>query len=233
MRNTCSRCETNIYRIAYENNSQRRLNGFGWDYSASKSVVDIIRANNLSDRAKDKRALDLGCGDGRHIDYLRRLGFKVFGIDSCKEAIRLCRDRFRDDANVSLKLADLTVRDSISALGLFDLILDWSVLDHIRKKHQKAYLNNAFNALKHGGFFILSEFDRSYPGLFKGKNYRAKNGSYSCAFTINDLIKLLKPLELVDFKEGALEDEINNYRFNTVLMSIHNASYLSTNDQVN
>jgi len=213
-----TKLEMNAYQIAYANNPRRRLNGFGWDYSASKSVVDIIKTNNLFNHAKDKRALDIGCGDGRHIDYLRRLGFKVFGVDSCREAIRLCKERFRGDANVNLKLIDLTVRDSISDLGLFDLILDWSVLDHIRKKHQKVYLNNLFKALKPGGFIVLSEFDTSYPGLFKGGKYRVKNGNYSCVFAINDLVKLLKPLELVDFRERVLEDEINNYRFNTVLM---------------
>ncbi len=35
--------------------------------------------------------LDLGCGNGRHVVYLARQGFRVFGLDSSPEALALTR----------------------------------------------------------------------------------------------------------------------------------------------
>ena len=39
----------------------------------------------------EKKVLDLGCGDGRNIPFLRNLGFKVFGVEINQSIIDNCR----------------------------------------------------------------------------------------------------------------------------------------------
>ncbi len=68
------------------------------------------------------------------------------------------------------------------------------------------------------GYTIFSEFDESLPGLFKGKKYKIQNGHYSKAYSMFELKSVLKPLKLVDQRAGVLEDKINHYRFNTMLL---------------
>jgi hypothetical protein len=91
-------------------------------------------------------------------------------------------------------------------------------MDHIRGKYLKTYIKNLSNAVKPGGHLILTEFDLSIPGLYKGRKFKIKNGHYFRAFDIGELASQFPNFELIDSREKVLEDKINNYRFNTVLL---------------
>lgn len=55
-----------------------------------------IGAEKFLDRAPFSpapRSLDLGCGIGRHVDYLHDVGFDSHGIDLSKVAVELARER--------------------------------------------------------------------------------------------------------------------------------------------
>jgi 2-polyprenyl-3-methyl-5-hydroxy-6-metoxy-1,4-benzoquinol methylase len=210
--------ELNFYRQAFSDNAKRRSRKFSWEYIPSKSVVAIVKKNRLAKNAANKKVLDLGCGDGRHIEYFRELGFEVWGVDFSKEAINFCRKRFRGDKKVHLAVADLTRKNILKKFGTFDIVIDWSVLDHIRKEYLKTYIKNISGAIKNSGCGIFCEFDESLSGLFAGRNYKIKRGHYSKAYSISELKSLLKPLVAIDQKTSVLEDEINNYRFNAVLV---------------
>jgi 2-polyprenyl-3-methyl-5-hydroxy-6-metoxy-1,4-benzoquinol methylase len=209
--------ELQFYKQAFSNNRERRKRKYSWQYAPSKSVVELVKRNKLISKASFGRVLDVGCGDGRHIEYFRKLGFSVWGVDFSKEAIDLCRKRFRGDSNVHLKIADLTRKNVLKSLGKFDVVIDWSVLDHIRMKYRKVYLNNLIKAIREGGYAILTEFDTDLPGIYSNRKYKISRGHYSRVYSITELKKILRPLKLFDKKAGILEDEINNYRFNTVL----------------
>jgi SAM-dependent methyltransferase len=209
--------ELKFYESAFGNNSKRRTSRFSWEYRPSKSVIGLVEKNGLK-QGKGKRALDVGCGDGRHIAYFRSLGYSVVGVDFSLESLKLCRKRFAKDKEVELFQADLTKKKALEKLGQFDLVLDWSVLDHIREEYVKRYLRNLFWTIKLGGVIIFSEFDISLPGLFKNKDYKIVRGHYSKAYNLGSLVKTLRPLRLVDSREKVLEDEINNYKLNSVLM---------------
>ncbi|MCX6715870.1 MAG: class I SAM-dependent methyltransferase [Candidatus Taylorbacteria bacterium] len=211
--------ELAFYERAFKHHKDRRERRYGsWEYTPSKSVAEIVRKNKLNVGSKDKRELDAGCGDGRHIQFFRSLGFSVVGVDFTANSIKVCQARFSRDKSVRLKRIDLTQRRALKALGMFDVANDWSVLDHIRGKYFKAYVKNISDAVRPGGFLILSEFDRSIPGLYKGRNYKIIKGHYFRAFSVDELLKIFKDFILVDKKERVLEDKINKYRFNTVLL---------------
>lgn len=210
--------ELEFYAKAFGDNASRRGKAISWEYTSSRTIIEIIKANNLAKSTESKRALDLGCGDGRHSAYFRELGFYVAGVDFCEEAVQLCADRFKKDSEVHLELVDLTEENAISHLGEFDLVLDWSVLDHIRREYLPVYLQNVIGSVKEGGHLIAAEFDISVRKLYQGKDFKCRRGHYSRGFTLKGLVESLNPLVLVDYREKVLEDEITGYRFNTVLM---------------
>lgn len=39
------------------------------------------------------RVIDIGCGAGRHVQYLQRLGFRTEGIDPSPLTVRVCKER--------------------------------------------------------------------------------------------------------------------------------------------
>lgn len=217
--------ELEFYAKAFGDNATRREKSISWEYTPSRTIIEIVESNGLAESAGSKRALDLGCGDGRHTTYFRKLGFYVVGVDFCKEAVQLCGDRFKEDSEVHLEQVDLTEADAISHLGQFDLVLDWSVLDHIRREYLPAYLQNVIGSVKEGGHLIVAEFDVSVRKLYKGKDFKCRRGHYSRGFTLKDLAESLSPLVLVDYREKVLEDEITGYRFNTVLMEKQEKNY--------
>jgi len=210
--------ELEFYNNAFKDNKNRRKKVISWEYSPSKIIINLLKSNDLI-YPKNKRMLDLGCGDGRHISFFRKKDFDVVGVDFSEEAIKLCKNRFKGDSRVCLERIDLTEQDSILHLGKFDLVLDWSVLDHIRRQYLPEYLHNIMGSIKEGGYLIASEFDISVRNLYKGKDYKCRGGHYSRGFSLGGLIELLNPsLVLLDSREKVLEDSIAGYKFNTVLM---------------
>jgi SAM-dependent methyltransferase len=209
--------EQEFYLRAYSDNETRRDRKCSWGYLPSRTIFEVLESN-IPDLST-LRALDIGCGDGRHTEYLLSKGCRqVTAIDFSHAALALCEERFRGDTRVETVMIDLTVRDALSGLGQFGLLIDWSVLDHQRREYLVSYLRNIVGALQPGGYLFSSEFDENLPGIWKNRDYKVVCGHYSRGYTSEGLVRLFPGLMLVDSRESVLEDEINNYRLHTVLL---------------
>lgn len=216
MNNSQFKNDLRYYDRAYKNNLTRREKKMGsWPHEPSISFTTILERNDLNN-IKNKRALDIGCGDGRHIEMLRKMGYEVVGIDFSEEAIKLCKKRFNRDSKVVVKKINILQKESLRKLGQFDLILDWSVFDHVRNKDVNKYKKNLRLVIKPGSYFLISAFNENFP-TFKNKNYFLKEKTYSRAFKINELQNEFNFLKKIDCIKNVLEDEIKNFCFNTVL----------------
>jgi SAM-dependent methyltransferase len=109
------------------------------------------------------RALDLGCGEGRHSLWLATRGWEVDGVDFsgvaldkartvASQAPKRSRDRLR------YLQGDVT-RDAFD--GEYDLIL--SVYLHFPPPQRRTLLDNAINSLKPDGILIFLGHDSSNP----------------------------------------------------------------------
>lgn len=209
--------ELDFYQRAYQENQTRWERGFLWGYSPNPNLSFLIDKH-----VKEKeRTIDLGCGDGRHIDLLLKKGFKeIVGVDFCPEAIDLCKRQF--GAKLQIVEADLTIPKILSEIGLFDLVVDWSVLDHIRREYLSDYLATTFNLIKEGGILISTQFADTIPGLRKNQNYRLNTlghkGHYSRGFDILTLKQMYSPLKLIDSSGPQYEDGQRKYQFVTVVL---------------
>jgi ubiquinone/menaquinone biosynthesis C-methylase UbiE len=119
--------------------------------------VEYLKKNDINGRA-----LDIGCGGGRHSILLAQKGFKVSGLDFASSAIK--------QAEANAELANL--HDDIdfrvgNTLELpyepdyFDVVNDDGCLHHIDPKQWDAYVHGVSRVLKTGGIFRLKAFSKN------------------------------------------------------------------------
>jgi len=97
-----------------------------WWYVARRAIIFdvVLRRARAVNRP---RILDIGCGTGFNVAYLRRLGFtRVVGLDVAPEALAFCRSR----QLTSLVQGDATrapFRDDV-----FDIVLALDLIEHVQ-----------------------------------------------------------------------------------------------------
>jgi SAM-dependent methyltransferase len=111
-----------------------------------------------------RRALDVGCGDGKDVAFLSGLGAEVIGIDICEAAVLAARRRMQDQfgalsgtvAKEDARLADLGFEayDLVVCYGLYHCLND----EDLAVVHKKVV-----RALQPGGLFAFAVFNDELP----------------------------------------------------------------------
>ena len=91
-----------------------RVKKGGWDKAyKEKGKIWIEPQENIPKLAKEwkkkgvKRILDVGCGTGRHLVYLAKKGFEMYGIDIAEHGLKIARKWLKEEglkANIKLSL---------------------------------------------------------------------------------------------------------------------------------
>ncbi len=127
-----------------------------WDIGAREELVSLVEGG----RIKPCRAIDLGCGAGANAIYLAQHGFDVTGVDYANAAIEQARARARAaGVRVNFLVDDLT--NLRHALGRFDFLLDYGVLDDLRPRQRAPYLRSMLPLTHAGSYYLLWGFE--YP----------------------------------------------------------------------
>ncbi|CAN5789517.1 hypothetical protein BH09VER1_BH09VER1_18770 [soil metagenome] len=96
-------------------------------YPDERAVALVSRFFGQTRPNLERRALDLGCGGGRHIKLLLDYGFQTYGLDYIKEACDTTRQIFDGHARLKeIRQADL--REHGFPPRYFDLILGWGIV---------------------------------------------------------------------------------------------------------
>lgn len=110
----------------------------------------------LLKKKSGKRILDVGSGSGRHIVYLAKKGFDVYGIDISKTGIELTKDWLRQEG-LSAKLAihDITKKLPFKN-DFFDGVISLQVIHHARFPTIGKIIKEIERVLRRGGFLFVS-----------------------------------------------------------------------------
>ena len=93
-----------------------RINKKAWDrifrdegYALGREPhEDISRVAKLFEKNGVRRILDLGCGTGRHLVYLAKRRFEVYGIDIAEHGVKLSERWLRAEGlKAELKVGDI------------------------------------------------------------------------------------------------------------------------------
>jgi SAM-dependent methyltransferase len=116
-----------------------------WHIGRKELILDTIR--DIPGSASGK-ILEIGCGNGSVLSFLKRNGLDVTGGDISPECLLLCRQRDGNIPLMQLDVLDMTFVSVFDIVGLFD------VLEHIGDD-EKA-IQGVSIALKPGGRVVIT-----------------------------------------------------------------------------
>ncbi len=153
-----------------------------------KEAVEFFKQQNL------QKILDLGCGTGRHILYLFKNGFEVYGCDASESALKIASELI---PNVEFKKCDMTSLPYED--NYFDGVLCHFVIQHGKIKQIKKAISEIYRVLRKNGILYLSVPSTKHPEYFTGEeiepntkiNIAAIDGSIPHHYFTKDEIKTL------------------------------------------
>lgn len=102
------------------------------------------------------RALDLGCGHGRHSLYLARHGWDVTGVDLVRDAVDTARGK-ASAAGLTPRLVqgDVTELDELAVPGGQDLIIDAGCFHGLPARMRDRYVPGVTERAKPGALLLM------------------------------------------------------------------------------
>jgi 2-polyprenyl-3-methyl-5-hydroxy-6-metoxy-1,4-benzoquinol methylase len=120
------------------------------EYTNAKSNYDIDFKALLPDNY-EVNILDIGCGMGHFLYYLKEKGFiSVKGIDISPEQVEFCKQN-----NLNVSLVTNTIEYLMDNLNSFDVIIINDVIEHLNKGEIVEILEAIFKSLKENGNLII------------------------------------------------------------------------------
>ncbi len=126
---------------------------------------DIERIIKLFKEKGVRRVLDLGCGTGRHLIYLSKKGFNVYGLDASPKALEIAKEWLNEEN----EKAELQVHRMEHKFpydnGFFDAIISIQVIHHNLMKDIIFTIKEIERILKRKGIIYIT-----FPKLGGGSN---------------------------------------------------------------
>lgn len=121
--------------------------------SPDDTVVELVEGPSA---LPPGRALDLGCGSGRHSIYLARHGWEVTGVDLVRDAVDAARQKAAD-AGVHPRLlqGDVTELGSLGVDGQHELIVDAGCFHGLPTKMRDAYVPGVTRLAAPGALLLI------------------------------------------------------------------------------
>ena len=103
-----------------------------------------------------KRILDLGCGSGRHLVFLAKLGFEVYGMDIAEEGVRIALGWLREEGlDAGLKVGDMYAGLPYRS-RVFDAVVSIRALHHGRIEWIRKCIGELERVLRPGGWVFVT-----------------------------------------------------------------------------
>ena len=180
-----------------------------WDKTfKEKGKIWLKPQENIPSLAKKwkkegvKRILDLGCGTGRHLVYLAKKGFEVYGIDISKTGIKIASGWLKKEkVKAKLKVGDIHKKLPYKDC-FFDAIVCIRVLNHGKIEWIRKTINEMYRVLREGGYVFINVHKH------RGKKHIPKDKIYG--------IKWIAPRTYVML--SGPEKGLIHYRFNKKIL---------------
>lgn len=185
-----------------------------WGKYPSESLIQFIARNFYKSERGDVRILEVGCGTGANLWYLRREGFQAYGVDGSDVAIKRANDRMiSENLTVNLQVADII--NLPFSNSFFDVVIDIECIYCNNSENTKRILEEINRVLKPEGKFysrtfsdkmfigtsikdnIRLEYKNIEDGPLKGKGFVRLSSND----TINDLYGRWFKIESIDYLE--------------------------------
>jgi len=164
------------------------------------------------------KALDLGCGPGRHLSLFAENGLNTYGCDLANSAL-ISAKKYLSTKNLSAELIQTTLTKLPYKNNFFDIILSFGVLDHVSYDDAILGVEETFRCLKPGGqiYFKLEGVDS--PGVGEGKligddlyilKGDCENNMIQHFFTRERVFELFSKFKILNFEKEIITDILND-----------------------
>ena len=135
----------------------------------AEEVVDFVPLlKKLPGSEKEKKVYDLGFGAGRHILYLARLGYKVYGDDISNSGKEITQKQLdKEGLKAKLGISDMTVIPYKH--NFFDAIINRGVITHNTLDNIKKCISEMNRTIKVGGLVMTTFISTESSEYGKGK----------------------------------------------------------------
>lgn len=159
-----------------------RKEAIGWPRTgASRLVLESIRKGLVK---AGTSVLEVGCGEGRNLLPFRAMGCNVVGMDYLREPLESARARSSGTSEpVRFVQGDL-FRLPFRA-GAFDIVLDWGVFHHLKRRERAAYSRWIESIIVPDGLFLLAAFSEKFrhdPSEHRKQAFKVHRGHYDVFF---------------------------------------------------
>lgn len=110
---------------------------------------------------KNKKILEIGCGEGSYLGIIAKMGGEIYGQDISAESVNKALEYFREE---NLK-ADIKVGSATRIIfndDYFDGIIAPDIFEHITYEEKEKVIAEAYRCLKPGGVFIIKTPNLEY-----------------------------------------------------------------------
>lgn len=189
----------NIYAAGFQLNEYP----YEWVIASTKKIINNPNKKNV---------LDLGCGNGNHINFFLKFKFKfITAIDASEVVIKSVFKKFRHNKKIEI------INDNISThnfrVNFYDLILDRMTITHNKKKEIKVLVNNLYTSLKKDGYIFsmcFSQKHNEYKKLNKNgisfNNIYKTKGITTSFMSLNDIKDIYKKFKIISIVEEIKND---------------------------
>jgi SAM-dependent methyltransferase len=190
------------------------------EHNENRDYWEILLGKAEPKDADVMRALDFGCGKGRNVTNLKKLGWiLVDGSDLSVRNIKHCRDRFDPRYHTFFATSGIDTGQAIP--NYYDLVISTITLQHIPVHSiRKQILVDIFRVLKPNGLFsfqmsfgsdLMDQLGRPRSGYFEESiNARGTNGDHDVRIIDqNDLVSDLEDIGFIEIKT-AIRDSFSD-----------------------
>ena len=197
----------------------------------TKVQENIPRITKLFKKRGVKRILDLGCGSGRHLVYLARHGFDVYGIDNSPEGIEIAKDWLKKEKlQVNLKTGNIYKKLPYKD-NFFDAIICVQTLHHAKIENIRRAIKEIERVLKPGGLFFTTDRRRKIKRNAKIITERYENLKQEFKYKIIAPMTYM-PMEGEEkglihylFNKKSLKKELKNFKIHDIWISSNKRHY--------
>jgi len=129
-------------------------------------VVDFVALLNKT--GKRVRALDLGCGAGRHLVYMTLQGFEVFGLDISETGLSVTKKRLKKQ-NVEAYLLKGDMKKLPYVNSCFDVVICLHTIYHQKFEDMKKTIFEIHRILKRKGVALINFLSKRTYSYAKGR----------------------------------------------------------------
>ena len=110
---------------------------------------------------KDKKVIDLACGEGYGTNILSKDAAAITGIDIDYQTIEHARNKYGKD-NITFNVGSVErINEPDESV---DVLVSFETIEHVNRKQQRKFLQEVYRVLKRGGIFIVSTPDKDICG---------------------------------------------------------------------